>query len=138
MVSGGNPAHALILQSPAVCWQLNYNCYDLIKSYFNKISYLSEDNNLSTDQNIFSIIELCDSIFKHLFDIEEQMSERQFEMNMKYMDIFVNSCFKLFSNLMNKEWPESHRMISKLLCFFNNISSLINRFPVLSSSCVLS
>lgn len=120
-----NTSHKLILHAPAVGWPLIYNCYDLIKTYFQKINYLSENNNLSGEANVFSIIELIDSIFKYFFDIEDQMLESEFEMNTKYMEMFVNSCFTLFSNLMNKEWPDSYRLISKLLSFFNNISSQI-------------
>lgn len=121
----GSMAHALILQAPAVGWQYNYNCYDLIKTYFHKINFLAERNNLSGEQNVHSIIELIDSIFEYFFDVEPQMSEREFEMNTKYLEMFVNSSFTLFSSLMDKEWPDSYRLISKLLGFFNNISSQI-------------
>lgn len=118
-----NNSHKMILHAPAVCWQMNYNCYDLIKTYFNKINYLSEKNNLSSEPNVYSIIELIDSIFQHFYDIEEQLTQREFEMNSKYMEFFINSCFTLFSNLMDKEWPDSHRLITKLLDFFNKISN---------------
>lgn len=120
-----NSGHKFILQEPVVNWQLNYNCYDLIKTYFNRINYLSEKTNISCEPNVYSIIELIDSIFKYFFEIESSMSDREFEMNTKYMEMFVNSCFVLFSNLMDKEWPDSSRLISKLLNFFNNISSNI-------------
>jgi len=111
-----------ILQAPAVCWQLNYNCYELIRTYFNRIIQLSESNNLSGDQNVHSIIELIDSIYKYFFDIEELMTEREFEMNTKYIEMFSNSCFALFSNLMDRQWPDSYRLLAKLLEFFNSMS----------------
>ncbi len=117
--------HALILQAPAVSWQLNFNCYELIRIYFNRITQLSESNNLSGDQNVHSIIELIDAVFKYFFDIEEQMSESEFEMNTKYMEMFVNSCFTLFSNLMDRQWPDSYRLLARLLGFFNSMSAQI-------------
>lgn len=115
-----NSIHRLILQYPAVCWNVEFNCFDLIQNYLNRINYLVAQNNLGDESHIVPIVQLIDSIFKHVFELDQTCQD--YDIYIKYMENFANSCFLLFTNLMNNESPNSYRLLTKLLELFNSIS----------------
>ncbi|CAF0748679.1 unnamed protein product [Brachionus calyciflorus] len=123
--ANSNMAHRMILQNQAVNWNVPFNCLDLIQNYLNKINFAASQNNLISDNNIISIIQLIDSLFKYFFDIDDLTESYTYDVYTKYMEMYVSSCLMLFTHLINFESPDSYRLISKLLEFFINISPSI-------------
>lgn len=122
--ANSNIAHRMILQNQAISWNVTFNCLDLIQSYLNRINFAAsqESLNLSSESSVISIIQLIDSLFKHFFDIDDLTEQTVYDMYTKYMEMFVNSCFTLFTNLITSECPDSYRLICKLFELLNNIS----------------
>lgn len=117
-----NIVHRMILQNQAVNWSVSYNCFDLILSYLNKVPNEINLNNIVSENYILSIIQFVDSLFKHFFDIEENVNANTFIIYTKYMEAYVSSCFILFTNLINLESTDSYRIISRLFELFTNIA----------------
>ncbi len=110
--------HQMILQYPTVCWNMNFNCLELIQNHLTKIVFLAAQNKLSPEA--IPIIQLVNSLFKQIFDIDNQI-EDEYETYIKFMEGLTNSCFALFTNLISTQSPESYRLVAKILELFNNI-----------------
>ncbi len=123
-----------ILKSTAVNWNVNFNCLVFMQSYLNRFNYaiesISSSGSLESDffssdseslNNVINIIELVNSLFKHFFNINEE-DIYDYEVNTKHMEIFVNTCFRLFKHLINIQSRNSFRLLTKLFEFFDNIS----------------
>lgn len=120
-------AHKTILQSPAICWSVNFNCFDLIGINLDRVNFMASTNDASifSDSMAFSIIELVNSILKQFFSIDEREFEPSTQTSLCYTQIesYINTCFNIFYSLINNQSPHSYRLLSKLLDLFNNIAS---------------